>query len=176
MQSNLAARLQTDTERAQASRSHTYTRSTNRLGRVEAANNRFQNGVAALLTVSAQQHRLRTPKACRCWNHLIPLLFPSLSLSLHLPHPPLSSRTPSPRTFSFFFFALSPVLSRPPLIPFFETFLLLGVAEARGFIDCPRAPAYESIFPLANHHPTNHVYFYGSVNEFRRGLAGMNNL
>lgn len=105
-----------------------------------------------------------------------PLSF-SLSLSLHLPHPPLSSRTPSPRTFSFFFFfALSPVLSRPPLIPFFETFLLLGVAEARGFIDCPRAPVYESIFPLANHHPTNHVYFYGSVNEFRRGLAGMNNL
>ena len=97
----------------------------------------------------------------------------SLSTSLILPYP----RAPPLRVlFLFFFFALSPVLSRPPLIPFFETFLLLGVAEARGFIDCPRAPVYESIFPLANHHPTNHVYFYGSVNEFRRGLAGMNNL
>ena len=107
MQSNLAARLQTDTERAQASRSHTYTRSTNRLGRVEAANNRFQNGVAALLTVSAQQHRLRTPKACRCWNHLIPLLFPSLSLSLS-PPPSSSLILAHPLSAYFFFFFFRP--------------------------------------------------------------------
>lgn len=146
MQSNLAARLQTDTERAQASRSHTYTRSTNRLGRVEAANNRFQNGVAALLTVSAQQHRLRTPKACRCWNHLIPLLFLSLS------PPPLSLCTPSPRTFFF----LSPVLSRPPLIPsskrsFFLARWCGGSSRIYRLSPCPGLRIY---FPLSQ--PSSH--------------------
>ena len=81
---------------------HARTRtSTNRLGRVEAANNRFQNGVAALLTVSAQQHTVKDPKACRCSDHLIPLflslflfLFPlSYSLSLSLSFSPSHAHT-----------------------------------------------------------------------------------
>lgn len=149
MQSNLAARLQTDTERAQASRSHTYTRSTNRLGRVEAANNRFQNGVAALLTVSAQQHRLRTPKACRCWNHLIPLLFLSLS-------PPPSSSLILVHPLSAHFFFLSPVLSRPPLIPSSKRSFFLapwcgGSSRIYRLSPCPGLRIY---FPLSQ--PSSH--------------------
>lgn len=93
-----------------------------RLGRVKITNNRFQNGVAALLTISAQQHGWNS-EAYRYWNHFLSFYY-------------------------FFFFASFFTLclfSPPPILAFLLSSLLYLYIS---FLLCLSVHTYSTLFNL----------------------------